>query len=237
MAFKDRVGNLFRRRSTAIPEHHRPEGSINAELHELPVRREHAYLTYQRVLLLPRLGFVVYAHRLSSGGMDCAIIVGNGRYPRGGYDIFVSDWELVRAVILDDDALLAAARAGAAVPFKAIVEASDPPQPASCPSLRLYRGELQSCVAEGRHGEHCAEDGLTWPTELAVSDPWPINYEPGQGIDTLMDLGAWSGLRRLVRVREHGWHWEGDPGTSPGAIGSWEVCASRTFGDLRVVKS
>lgn len=88
---------------TDIPEHRRPEGSINAALHELPVRQK--YLGTGTLVYLPRTGFIVTLIEHGTGGMRGVIVVGNETYPRGGYDIDVSDWEVQRAVVLPDDAL------------------------------------------------------------------------------------------------------------------------------------
>lgn len=94
MAFK----RMLPRKGTVIPEGHRPHGSTNAALHELPAYREHTHDLIGVVLYLPRLKFIVVPFRLvSSGGAGCVIIEGDKTYPRGGYDIDVSDWELQRA--------------------------------------------------------------------------------------------------------------------------------------------
>lgn len=94
MAFK----RLSPRKGTVIPEHHRPPGSINAALHELPAFREYTHDLIGVVLYLPRLRHVVVPYTLrNSGGAGCVIVEGDETYPRGGYHIDVSDWELQRA--------------------------------------------------------------------------------------------------------------------------------------------
>jgi len=94
MAFK----KLFPRKGTVIPEGHRPEGSINAALHGLPAYREHTHDLVGALLFLPRTGWVVTPFRLSgSGDADCAIVMGDKRYPRGGHHVNVCRWELQRA--------------------------------------------------------------------------------------------------------------------------------------------
>jgi hypothetical protein len=102
MAFK----RLFPRRGTVIPGHLRPPGSKNEALHELTAYREHTHDLKGVVLYLPWTRFVVVPTRLVGGGdygMYCMIVHGDKTYPRGGYDIDVSEWELQRAmrVVLD----------------------------------------------------------------------------------------------------------------------------------------
>lgn len=99
---------LLPRRGTVIPEHHREEPtSINSRLHELPAYREHVLDLIGAVLYLPRTRWVVVPVRLLGGGgdmsMGCQIIHGDERYPRQGYQVVVSEWELQRAlpVVLD----------------------------------------------------------------------------------------------------------------------------------------
>lgn len=104
MAFKP----LLPRRGTVIPPHHRQEpDSINSRLHELPAYREHVLGLLGAILYLPRTRWVVVPTRLLGGGgdmsMGCLIVHGDETYPRGGYDVVVSEWELQRAlrVVLD----------------------------------------------------------------------------------------------------------------------------------------
>lgn len=90
------VFNLGPREGTEIPESVR-EG-INAQLHELPAFREHTHDLIGVVLYFPRTKMVMVPHRLTGGGgCDCAVVIGNDMYPRGGYHLFVSRWELQRA--------------------------------------------------------------------------------------------------------------------------------------------
>lgn len=94
MAFK----KISPSRGTVIPEHHRPQGSINAKLHGLPAFREYTHDLIGVVLFLPRLRHVVVPYTLRpSGGAGCVIVEGDDTYPRGGYHIDVSEWELQRA--------------------------------------------------------------------------------------------------------------------------------------------
>lgn len=95
---------------TDIPESHRPYGSINADLHELPVRQK--WLGNGTLVYLPRTGFVVVLIEHRTGGMRGVIVVGNETYPRGGYDIDVPDWEVQRAVVIPDEEIRRAALAG-----------------------------------------------------------------------------------------------------------------------------
>lgn len=93
MAFK----RLLPRRGTVIPEFHRPQGSTNAALHELPAFREHTVDLIGVVLYLPRSKHVVVPFKHHSGGMGVVIVEGDAAYPRGGHHVDVSDWELQRA--------------------------------------------------------------------------------------------------------------------------------------------
>lgn len=83
-----------------IPPDLRVPGSTNAQLHELPVKREHLAGIESKVLMLPRIGIVgiVIDHR--SGGAHFRVIEPNPdliAYP-SGCALWVSDWELYRAV-------------------------------------------------------------------------------------------------------------------------------------------
>jgi hypothetical protein len=94
MAFE----KMFPSRGTVIPEGHRPHGSTNAALHELPAFREYTHDLIGVVLYLPRSKHVVVPFRhQKGGGAGCVIVEGDKTYPRGGYDIDVSHWELQRA--------------------------------------------------------------------------------------------------------------------------------------------
>lgn len=96
MAFK----HDFRPPDYDIPADHRPLGSINAALHELPVTREHLAGIETKILLLPRLGIVgvVIEHR--SGGAPFRVIQPNPDLPAYPVScaLWVSDAELYRAV-------------------------------------------------------------------------------------------------------------------------------------------
>jgi hypothetical protein len=91
MAFK-----RLPRDGTEIPENVR-EG-INAQLHELPAFREYIHDLIGVPLYFPRTKMVMVPNRLTSGGgADCLVIIGNATYRRGGYNLYVSRWELQRA--------------------------------------------------------------------------------------------------------------------------------------------
>lgn len=93
MAFK----RMLPRKGTVIPEGHRPHGSTNAALHELPAFREYTHDLIGVVLYLPRSQHVVVPFKHHSGGMGVVIVEGDAAYPRGGHHVDVSDWELQRA--------------------------------------------------------------------------------------------------------------------------------------------
>jgi hypothetical protein len=96
MAFKTRAE---RPDEVEIPEAHRPPGSHNATLHALPVQRRHTHDVKGLLLFLPRTGLVVTPFQLrEDGSWGCVVIVGNETYPRCGYDLLVSRWEIQRAV-------------------------------------------------------------------------------------------------------------------------------------------
>lgn len=88
---------MLPRKGTVIPEVHRPQGSTNAALHELPAFREHTHDLIGVVLYLPRSKHVVVPFKHHSGGMGVVIVEGDSNYPRGGHHVDVSDWELQRA--------------------------------------------------------------------------------------------------------------------------------------------
>lgn len=93
MAFK----RILPRKGTTIPESHRPQGSINAALHELPAYRGYTHDLIGAVLFLPRTGLVVVPHTLrGSSGTGCVVADGRAPYPPGCH-IDVSEHELQRA--------------------------------------------------------------------------------------------------------------------------------------------
>ena len=71
--------------------------SINDRLAELPLVRQHTYDVKGLVLDFPRTGLVMVPYEQRRGGWNCVVVVGNETYPRGGYDLFVSDEEIRRA--------------------------------------------------------------------------------------------------------------------------------------------
>lgn len=93
MAFKG-----LPRKGTVIPEHHRPPGSINAALHELPAYREHTYDLRSTLLYMPRTRLILIPlDHVSADYWRCSVAWGDETYPHGGYDLCVSNWELQRA--------------------------------------------------------------------------------------------------------------------------------------------
>lgn len=96
MAFK----TDFRPPRWEISSDHRPPGSINAALHELPVTREHLAGIENKVLLLPRLGVVGIVIEPRSGGAHFRVLQPNPDLPAypANCALWVSDWELYRAV-------------------------------------------------------------------------------------------------------------------------------------------
>lgn len=89
---------------TEIPEANRPPTSVNAALHELPACREYTHDLKGVPLFLPRTRLAVVPVRLTpEGAWDCAVLIGSDTYPRGGYDLYVTHWELQRAlaIVLD----------------------------------------------------------------------------------------------------------------------------------------
>ena len=83
-----------------IPADVRPEGSNNAALHELPVQREKVHEAYGMLLLLPRTGIVGFIVEPRTGGAHFRVLHPNPELPAypQGCDIWVSDWEIQRAV-------------------------------------------------------------------------------------------------------------------------------------------
>ncbi len=71
--------------------------SINEQLAELPIVREHTHDVRGLVLYFPRTGLVMVPYVMVRGGWNCVVVVGNETHPRGGYDLFVSDEEIRRA--------------------------------------------------------------------------------------------------------------------------------------------
>ena len=71
--------------------------SINEQLEELPIVRQHVHDVKGLVLRFPRTGLVMVPYEMARSGWNCVVVVGNGAYPRGGYDLFVSDEEIKRA--------------------------------------------------------------------------------------------------------------------------------------------
>jgi hypothetical protein len=99
MAFK-----RMPRAGTEIPAHRRPAGSLNAALNDMPAYREHTHDLKGVALFLPRTRLVVVpVQPTPEGAWDCVVMIGDGPYPRGGYNLYVSRWELQRAlaVVLD----------------------------------------------------------------------------------------------------------------------------------------
>lgn len=72
--------------------------SINQELAKYPVQRAWAHDVKGRVLLMPRTGLVVVPHSDTNTGWNCVVVRGNGTYPVGGHDVYVSNREILRGV-------------------------------------------------------------------------------------------------------------------------------------------
>lgn len=83
-----------------IPADVRPEGSNNAALHELPVQREKVFEAYGMLLHLPRTGITGHIIQAYTGGAHFRVLYPNPELPAypQGCDIWVSDWEIQRAV-------------------------------------------------------------------------------------------------------------------------------------------
>ncbi|NUT90905.1 MAG: hypothetical protein HOY78_02630 [Saccharothrix sp.] len=89
------------RAGTEIPADRRPAGSINATLAELPAYREHTHDLKGVPLYLPRTGLVVVpVEPTPEAAWNCVVMIGHGPYPRGGYNLYVSRWELQRALVV-----------------------------------------------------------------------------------------------------------------------------------------
>ncbi|MHB1973805.1 MAG: hypothetical protein ACYCR4_05885 [Acidimicrobiales bacterium] len=71
--------------------------SIKERLEGLPVVREHTHDAKGLVLYFPRTGLVMVPYAQVRSGWNCVVVIGNETYPRGGYDLFVSDEEIRRA--------------------------------------------------------------------------------------------------------------------------------------------
>lgn len=74
--------------------------SINQELENYPVRRAWAHDVKGRVLLMPRTGLVAVPFEDTNTGWNCVVVKGNGTYPVGGHNIYVSNREILRGVEL-----------------------------------------------------------------------------------------------------------------------------------------
>lgn len=71
--------------------------SINEQLEELPIVRQHVHDVKGLVLRFPRTGLVMVPYEMARSGWNCVVVVGSTTYPRGGHDLFVSDEEIRRA--------------------------------------------------------------------------------------------------------------------------------------------
>ena len=70
--------------------------SANEELKQYPEVRDNNWDIKGKLLYLPWSGLVVVPSKQLVSGWNCIVIVGNGHYMRGGYDIYVSSEELRR---------------------------------------------------------------------------------------------------------------------------------------------
>lgn len=80
-----------------------PEGSINRQLSELPVRQRE--WPAGMVLFLPRTGLVVVPVDPRKGYWGCVVVAGSATYPVGGNDLAVSVDEIKRGIRLDPNDL------------------------------------------------------------------------------------------------------------------------------------
>lgn len=85
---------------TKIPAQWRPEGSINAELHKLPVRRSEVHDIGGKLLFLPRIHLAVIPVTFKRPGWNVVVARGTDEYPRGTV-LYVCGWELQRALELE----------------------------------------------------------------------------------------------------------------------------------------
>jgi len=204
-----------------IPENHRPPGSINAALHELPVLQRR--LANGTLAYLPRMGIVVVLLENAADGMRGVVVVGRGMFPRGGYDIHVSNWEVQRAVVIPDEMITLPDDALA----KVVPEFEEATSEA-CPSLFLYGPGLYACRTAGRHQWHARPSlsgtgEITWQDSEAVLSPWPKDQEPPAGINVMMMQG---GEHRIYLHRTtNGWNWSHSPDRAadhgPSARSTW----------------
>lgn len=84
---------------TKIPLLWRPEGSINAELHKLPVRRSVTHDIAGKLFFLPRCRLAVIPTADKRPGWDVVVVHGSEMYPRGTV-LHICNWELQRALEL-----------------------------------------------------------------------------------------------------------------------------------------
>lgn len=75
--------------------------SINEQLDQWPPLRPAGTNIKGWVLNCQRTGLIVVPIHEHVTGWDCVVIMGNDTYPRGGYNIFVSDKELQRALAVE----------------------------------------------------------------------------------------------------------------------------------------
>lgn len=85
---------------TKIPAEWRPEGSINAELHKLPVRRSVTHDVAGRLFYLPRMHLAVIPVVDRRPGWNVVVARGTDLYPKGTM-LHICNWELQRALELD----------------------------------------------------------------------------------------------------------------------------------------
>lgn len=92
-------------------KYYAPEGSQNWELLQLPQQRpyNHTWDMKGRLLLLPRTGIIGVPFEEHRGGWTFVVVNGEAckkddgtvSYPRGGYNIEVSDLEMTTAIELE----------------------------------------------------------------------------------------------------------------------------------------
>lgn len=74
--------------------------SINEWCERMPMR-QYSYQVKGWVLYFPRTGLVMVPANQVHHGWECVVVKGNATYPVGGYDLFVGDREIERAVRVD----------------------------------------------------------------------------------------------------------------------------------------
>ncbi|MDF2990242.1 MAG: hypothetical protein K0S37_756 [Microbacterium sp.] len=128
-----------------------PPGSINAELLALPQRREYTHDLKGALLYFPRSDQVMVPFQAESGGHWSCVVVFNGSraprrengrlvYPRGGYNLDVSELEMQTAIELTASELWAVE-----------ITVGERPDPMEMP-VQDYAGAKTVAAANREHG-------------------------------------------------------------------------------------